>query len=520
MSMSILTSLENKIIFKKYKIKSLIAPGAFGKVYRGKNITTSEELAIKLERKDTSTPTLEKEAYFLYILKGLGIPDVRSFGFSGGYSVLIMPLLGKCLEVIRNESKGNVLNLKDLCLIAMQVLDRIEFVHSKNIVHRDIKPENILVGNPDDNLLYLIDFGLAKKFRSDKTNKHISYSKSKFIKGTARFCSVNSLKGYEQSRRDDLESIGYILILLYRGTLPWESENVISNKNMISVLKRKANAKINDLCKGCPPEFKAYFTYIKSLGFDDKPDYNYLRGLFQTIFEKFSNGISRYFSWVKMFSNKLSPFVEVRKKSKTKQLFERIKNSLDKISNQKNDMRSLRSMRDVYIKPMRKKKGSAVSRNDRTETIRQVSITNISGRENNSAYLQTYTENATNASRGKAVENYSVMTNQSIYKKKIANNNNNLINLKRVKTSDSYFYVSIPVTTQISPKRSYRVEVTINVENTDENQKNSSFSKYTWRKIPPTLQRKNNRNNYLNNGSNKNSIGRSGFIYNTDLIDD
>ena len=217
-----MNQLEGKVIFGKYKILKLISEGSFGKVYLAQNIVTKKLYAVKAESKFCKSPLLEMETYILYNLKGLGIPSAISYGYFGKYNILVQTLLGKSLNRIWLENNKK-LNLKDICMIAIQTLDRIEFVHSKYYIHRDIKPANFLVGYPDSSLIYLIDYGNARKYRSSRTGKHLKNNKTKKIFGTTLFLSINVLKGNEQSRKDDLESLGYMYIYLSTGGLPWSN---------------------------------------------------------------------------------------------------------------------------------------------------------------------------------------------------------------------------------------------------------------------------------------------------------
>lgn len=325
---------ENSILFKKYKLKEIIGVGSFGKVYKGINIRTKEEVAIKLESKNIQCPVLEKEAYFLYSLKGLGIPEVKSFGYSGNNCILIEPLLGKTLYDIQKETKNHKLILRDICLIAMQLMDRIEHVHKKYIIHRDIKPQNFLVGNPETNLIYLIDFGLSKKYRSNTTKKHIQFKLTGYFTGTPRFASINSMKGCEQSRRDDLESIGYVLVYLYKNFLPWQEIPVKSKMKKIKyVLNKKSKTPLEEVCRDCPNGFKEYIKYTRKLGFEDEPNYEYLRGLFASILKYDVTSITNQFSWEINNKNKIRQIpvnLNKRKSSVQKRLFRRISDSLEK----------------------------------------------------------------------------------------------------------------------------------------------------------------------------------------------
>ena len=277
-------SLIGRIIFKKYILKKLLGKGSFSLVYLGQNMKDKKCYAIKTENIFSQKQYLRDEAFILYNLKGFGIPEVISFGRSGNYLFLIQTLLGKTLFEYFQEEKNKKICIKDVCIIAIQTLERIEFVHSKNYIHRDIKPGNFLLGNPDNSIIYLIDFASARKYRSSKTGKHIRYLKSKRIVGTTLFLSLNTLIGYEQSRRDDLESLGYMYIYLTKGCLPW---NELQSNNIEKILdytkKIKSNILMEDLCKELPKEFCDYMNYVKNLNFEEKPDYEYLKQLFKNI---------------------------------------------------------------------------------------------------------------------------------------------------------------------------------------------------------------------------------------------
>ena len=325
---------ENSIIFKKYKVKKKLGDGAFGVVYEGICIENNELVAIKVEIKKVIKPLLETEAYFLYSLKGHGIPEVLSFGRTRNYNILVEPLLGKSLFDIFNERRKR-LPLEDICLISLQVLDRIHWVHSKNIMHRDIKPDNFLIGKKDPNVIYLIDFGLSKKYRSSQTGKHIKFDFTGKLTGTVRFASANALRGGEQSRKDDLESIGYMIIYFMRGKLPWQ--NITGSKKMeryLKIYKMKKNVKPEQLCKSLPKQMIEYMKYVKQLEFEQDPDYNYLKNLFKSILKQINNTNDQLiFSWIRMsdlpnLKNPINP--ATRRDSPQNRLYRKIQNNLNK----------------------------------------------------------------------------------------------------------------------------------------------------------------------------------------------
>jgi casein kinase 1 len=167
-------------------------------------------------------------------------------------------------------------------------ISRVEYVHSKSFIHRDIKPDNFLMGlGKRANQVNIIDFGLAKKYRDPKTHVHIPYCENKNLTGTARYASVNTHMGIEQSRRDDLESLGYVFLYFLRGSLPWQGLQAATKKQKYEkISEKKMKTSFEVLCKGFPVEFVAYFQYVRSLRFEDKPDYAYLRRMFRDLFAK------------------------------------------------------------------------------------------------------------------------------------------------------------------------------------------------------------------------------------------
>ena len=200
--------IQNKLLFKKYHPIKSIGKGTFSTVYLTLNILSNNYVAIKAEKRNKNeVELLESEAFLLYYLRGFGIPEVLSYGRTKSHNILVMPLLGRSLlEILILKNK--YINYNDICSVSIQILDRIEWVHSNNIVYRDIKPENFLFGEKDKETLYLIDFGLCRKYKSSKTGKHIPPKSLGKFTGTSRYASVYAMAGNEQSRRDDIESIG------------------------------------------------------------------------------------------------------------------------------------------------------------------------------------------------------------------------------------------------------------------------------------------------------------------------
>lgn len=283
----------------KFRLGRKIGSGSFGEIYLGTNIQTNEEVAIKLESVKTKHPQLLYESKLYRILQGgTGIPNVRWFGVEGDYNVLVMDLLGPSLEDLFNFCSRK-LSLKTVLMLADQMINRVEFVHNKSFLHRDIKPDNFLMGlGRRANQVYAIDFGLAKKYRDTSTHQHIPYRENKNLTGTARYASMNTHLGIEQSRRDDLESLGYVLMYFLRGSLPWQGLKAGTKKQKYEkISEKKVSTSIESLCRAYPTEFASYFHYCRSLRFDDKPDYAYLKRIFRDLFIREGFQFDYVFDW-------------------------------------------------------------------------------------------------------------------------------------------------------------------------------------------------------------------------------
>ena len=297
--------IQNKIIFKKYHPIKQIGRGTFSTVYLAIIVNTNKYVAIKAEKKSqNSVELLKAEAFLLYSLRGFGIPEVISYGKTKYHNILVMPLLGKSL-LDMFILRPSPININDICISSLQILDRIEWVHANNIVYRDIKPENFLFGKSDNDVLYLIDFGLCRKYRSSKTGQHIPPKNLGKFTGTSRYASVYAMAGNEQSRRDDIESIGYMIIYFMKKKLPWQGIRGNSYKecyHKLFLMKKHMDLEI--LCRGLPKEVLEYMKYAKNLKFEQEPNYKYLKNLFQIILSKNKINLDNYIlSWCRNDNN-------------------------------------------------------------------------------------------------------------------------------------------------------------------------------------------------------------------------
>ncbi|PAA48093.1 hypothetical protein BOX15_Mlig012010g1 [Macrostomum lignano] len=287
------------IVNQKYRLIKKIGSGSFGEIYLGVNQTNGEEIAVKLESQKARHPQLLYESKLYKLLQGgIGIPHVRWFGVEKDYNVLVMDLLGPSLEDLFSFCSRRF-TMKTVLMLADQMINRIEYVHNKNFIHRDIKPDNFLMGiGRHCNKVFIIDFGLAKKYRDSRSGKHIPYREDKNLTGTARYASINAHLGIEQSRRDDMEALGYVLMYFNRGSLPWQGLQAANKKQKYQkISEKKMSTPVEGLCKGFPAEFTMYLNYCRGLRFEEAPDYMYLRQLFRILFRTLNHQFDYTFDW-------------------------------------------------------------------------------------------------------------------------------------------------------------------------------------------------------------------------------
>jgi casein kinase 1 len=275
-----------------YQVTKLLGMGSFGNVSSAFHVLTGSEVAIKMEV-PSDTPTapvvLPYEALVYDLLRGHpGIPSCKWSGIDRGSHILILDQVGANLQQLRRLCRGE-LSLKTVVMLAVEMLDRIEFVHSRGIILRDIKPENFAMGiGEKSHIVYLFDFGLAKLYVDPSTGAHIPYREGRTALGTMRYSSYNVHFGREQARRDDLEALGNVLLYLLHGKLPWQGIYAPSKEAKWRRMgeMKAGSAAFRDLLARSPAEFTTYFDHCRSLKFEEKPNYALLRQLFSQIMER------------------------------------------------------------------------------------------------------------------------------------------------------------------------------------------------------------------------------------------
>ena len=273
---------------RRFKLEKQLGAGAFGEIYSGIDVDSGDAVAVKLERMDAEYPQLIYEARVYNKLSSKhGVPRVFHTGQEGNYNVMVMQRLGPNLETLFNQCNRRF-SLQTVLLLGDKMLHLIEQVHDGGFLHRDIKPDNFVIGSTGDtNQIYIIDFGLSKCYINPETNEHIKFRTDKHLTGTARYASVNNHKGREQSRRDDLESLGYVLIYFLKGVLPWQNikkniKDQLKYQRMMEIKMSTAHTSL-DLVYGLPEAFTNYLLHVRQLKFEERPDYIYLQTQFRNM---------------------------------------------------------------------------------------------------------------------------------------------------------------------------------------------------------------------------------------------
>jgi serine/threonine protein kinase len=285
--------LVGSIINNKYKVTKYIGSGSFGDVYQVVNKKTNELFALKVpiitDEKNGQRMLLDEAKIYKHLSNPeKGIANVRVTK-QNNKKMIVMDLLGPNIEYL--YQKYNKFGLQSVIRLAIMMIDILQYIHSNGYIHRDLKPENFVIGSDrgnktDTSKLFCIDFGLAKKFIK-KDGTHIDFCEKKKFCGTAKFASIAAHENCEQSRKDDLEAIAYILVYLYKGKLPWQGIKTKDKKKRYQLIyKEKIKYTPEELCKGMPREFIVFLNYIKTLSFDEKPPYSSFKKMFTRLYDR------------------------------------------------------------------------------------------------------------------------------------------------------------------------------------------------------------------------------------------
>ena len=261
------------IIANKYKILEKLGEGGFGYIFKGENIRTLEKIAIKMESISSETKLLKNEAkIYQYLGNSYGFPSVKWFGVINDYYYMVLPLLG---DSLKNMQQTNTLfSNKMIFSISIEIIKRIKYIHEKGLIHRDIKTDNFLLGPDNEFIIYMIDFGFCRKYLKTDNKTHIDMKINRSIIGTPNFVSVNVHNGIEPSRRDDLESVAYMMIFFQLGQLEW----MINSYNLDQMREMKLNIHKN---KNILTQTIQFLCYCRKLKFDDNPDYDTIIDFFR-----------------------------------------------------------------------------------------------------------------------------------------------------------------------------------------------------------------------------------------------
>ena len=309
-SFSVSVDSMEKVLFDKFVLHNRIGHGSFGELYGGEDLQTHEKVAIKMEHYQTRPAQLYYEMKIYKVLNGgVGIPSLKWYGVQEQFNIMVIDLLGSSLEELFRKCSFRF-SLKTVLMLADQMLERIQFIHRRGVIHRDVKPDNFVLGMGDSaNILYMIDFGLARAYRNSKTGQHIPYKDSKPLTGTARYASINVHSGIEPSRRDDLESLAYVLIYFLRGDLPWQGVRIDSDSARVRAIGDvKERMDPDKLCAGLPEEFLWFLNEIRSLEFAQEPKYSLYREKFRELFLKCGFVYDYEFDWGKPGSGETRRF--------------------------------------------------------------------------------------------------------------------------------------------------------------------------------------------------------------------
>ncbi|MBA42590.1 MAG: hypothetical protein CMF62_01090 [Magnetococcales bacterium] len=285
-----------------YPVIKKLGSGAFAEVYLAEHIDGGY-VALKMESTINSKnrPRLKDEFKIYRYLRykknfTKGLPKIYDFIETDGYNIMCMQLLGPSLEDMFKKYEKK-LNDTTVIKLGIDLMNIMESLHNSGFIHRDIKPHNFMTSRQkNDDQVYIVDFGLSRKWRS-RDGVHIPFKNKRSLIGTARYVSINMHNGVEPTRRDDLESIGYMLIYLLKGKLPWQGLKKKKDTTSFEIIgNKKKEVSIEELCEGLPKCFEQYMIYCRALDFDETPDYERLRKYFFNFVK--DNKVNLTYQWL------------------------------------------------------------------------------------------------------------------------------------------------------------------------------------------------------------------------------
>lgn len=283
-----------------FAVKKQIGSGSFGDTYFGTDKMSQDQVAIKVSPINSmTTPKLSNEASIIKLLSGApGFVSLKYYGIEGDVAILVMELAGKNLNSLYTFCHHKF-TLKTVAMIVWQAISRLQYMHKKGYIHRDIKPENFTIGlGKNSNVVYLIDFGLSKKY-TNSNGQPLKLSDAQPFVGTPAYASISTHFGIQLSRRDDLESLGYMLVYLLKGMLPWMGLDLNCTDDYFRrVGESKRATSTEELCKGLPIQIKKYMDHVKALKFDEEPNYEYYYSLFRSLLDENGYCFDYKYDWV------------------------------------------------------------------------------------------------------------------------------------------------------------------------------------------------------------------------------
>jgi serine/threonine protein kinase len=295
--------MEGQVINRVYVLRGGTAPGPFGESFLAEHTQTGKLVSAALEPVATGHRVKSEGNAYRHLI-GFGVPAVFWRGHTATHEILVHERLDRSLAALLAGAEARRFSLKTVLALAAQGVRILEHIHAHRVLHRDIRPEGLWMGAGESaHQLFLLDYSASKRFVDPETLAHIPYAEGKEIVGSVRFASINAHLGLEQSRRDDLEMLGYVIVYLANGSLPWQGAGrkfTSLEEKQEGVLGRKLLTSHAALCGGLPPECREYFRIVRNLEFDEKPPYAELVELFQKAFRDAGFADDQIYDWTEV----------------------------------------------------------------------------------------------------------------------------------------------------------------------------------------------------------------------------